>query len=112
MPWIGKSVSENDAVYGFLSGILILGALFVWLFTEVVWVIPVSLFAMGILIIFDTAFPYGKQLFAISWMGGLIAGSFALLFANAFGFLYWILAAAALAFVLIIAEKLFRRMSK
>ncbi len=112
MPMWGKAVNENDAACGFVAGILILGALFVWLFTEVIWIVPVSLFVMGIITLFDTLFPYGRQLFATSMIGGMIAGCFAVLFANFFGFLYWVLAAAAVAFVLILATKLFRRISK
>lgn len=112
MPTWGKAMNENDAVFGFVAGILILGALFVWLLTEVIWLVPLSLFAMGMLTLFDVLFPYGRQVYSFSVMGGIVAGCFAVLFANAYGFLFWILAAAAVAFVLIVASKLFRGISR
>ena len=112
MPRMGKSVSTNDAVYGFIAAILILGGMFVWILTPAIWFIALILIIIGALIVMDTIFPYGKQLYAISWIGGLCFGSFTVLILNAFGFLYWILAAAVFAFVMMIAEKLFRRMSR
>lgn len=112
MPKWGKAMNENDSVFGFVAGILILGALFVWLLKDVIWVVPLSLFVMGMLTFFDVLFPYGRQVYAFSMLGGIIAGCFAVLFANAYGFLFWILAAASIAFVLILASKLFRRISR
>jgi hypothetical protein len=89
MPRWTKAASESDAMFGFVAGILVMDALFVWLLTDTIWAVPLLLFAMGMIMAFDTLFPYGRQLFAISWTGGIIAGCFAVLFANAYGFLYW-----------------------
>jgi len=112
MPRWGKAVSENDALFGFVAGILIMGALFIWLLTDILWAVPSALFVMGMIVVFDTIFPYGRQLFAISWLGGIIAGCFAVLFTNAYGFMYWLLATAALVFVLHILAKIIRQISK
>ncbi len=112
MPRWTKAASESDAIFGFVAGILVMGSLFIWLLTDTIWIVPLTLFVMGIITAFDTLFPYGRQLFAISWTGGIIAGCFAVLFANAYGFLYWIATVAAIAFLLHILVKLVKRASK
>ena len=112
MPRWGKTVSENEAMFGFVSGILVMGALFIWLLTDTLWIVPLALFAAGMITAFDTLFPYGRQPFAVSWIGGIAAGCLAVLFANAYGFLYWISAAAFIAFLMHMAVKLVRRASR
>jgi hypothetical protein len=108
----GKSVNEYEIVFGFITGILILGALFVWILTEVIWVIPLAIFVMGMITLLDTLFPYGRQPYIYTFVGGFTVGCFAVLFTNAYGFLYWIIAAAVLSFVLHIASKILKRISR
>jgi hypothetical protein len=112
MPRWGKAASGNDAMFGFVAGILVMGALFIWMLTDTIWIVPLTVFAMGLITAFDTIFPYGRQLFAISWTGGIIAGCFAVLFANAYGFLYWIVTAVVIAFLMHMIAKLVRRASR
>lgn len=112
MPRWGKAVSEHDAFFGFVAGILIMGALFIWLLTDIIWTVPLSLFVMGMIAAADTLFPQTGQPFAASWLGGVIAGCFAILFTNAYGFMYWLLAAATLVFILHILAKIARQISK
>jgi hypothetical protein len=112
MPRWGKAASENDAFFGFVAAILIMGGLFIWLLTDIIWAVPLFLFITGMLTVFDTLYPYGRQMFAISWTGGIITGCFAVLFANAYGFLYWLVATAIIAFFLHLLVKLARRLSR
>ncbi len=112
MPRWGKAVSENDAFFGFVAGILITGALFIWLLTDIFWAVPLLLFVIGMLTMLDTIYPYGRQLFAFSWAGGIITGCIAVVFANAYGYIYWLTATAALVFLLHILAKIVRRIFK
>ncbi len=112
MPHWGKATSENDAFYGFVSAILIMGALFVWLLTESAWFIPPALFVMGLILVLDTVFPHDDQVFVVSWLVGLLIGCLTVLFSYAYGYMYWFLAAASIVFVLDIAARIVRRISK
>jgi len=112
MPRWGKPVSGHDAFFGFISGILVFGAVFMWLLTDVIWAVPLAVFAVGVISIMDTVFPFGRQTFMTTWVGGLITGFIAVVITDAWGFLYWLVAAACFAFVAEILVKVFGKPAK
>jgi len=112
MPRWTKPVGGHDVLSSFVTGILILGGLFMWLLTTIPWFVTLAVFLMGLLNLLDDMFPYGRQPFIVTYIGGFSVGCFTLVILNAFGFMLWLITASALIFLLRQSIKLVNRHSK
>ena len=111
MPDFGKTHRRRDILEGVVSAVLITGALMVWLFTEIVWIMPLVTFIIGIINILDNIFPYGRQTFMYSWVSGLSIGTLLVIISSAFGLLLWFTIVCILYFAFKIVMKVLKRLS-
>jgi hypothetical protein len=109
MPQWGKPAGRYEMISGFLCSILIFGGFlsinlmgWEWFF------VGAFLVVMGLLLLIDDLFPYGRQPYMASESGGLIAGLVAYVISFAQGLVHWALLAA----FLISAAKIIRRKKK
>lgn len=111
MPAFGKTHRRRDILEGMVSAVLITGALMTWLFTDIVWIVPLATFIIGIINALDNIFPYGRQTFMYSWVSGLSIGTLLMIISSAFGMLLWIMLVCILYFAFKLAMKLLKRAS-
>ena len=94
MPHWGKVTGEYEVICGFSNGLLMFGGFLVWVYPGILPAITGPfLLIVGVLLMLDVAYPYGRQPHLMSEGGGMIA-AFVAVVASAVvpGSIYWLLA--------------------
>ncbi|MBN2330679.1 MAG: hypothetical protein JXC85_02590 [Candidatus Aenigmarchaeota archaeon] len=95
MPFWGKVTGEREVVSGFLPGTLMTGGLALWIMPDF-WLSLAgpALIIVGLLSLLDDVFPYGRQPYLMSELGGFFAGFIVAAISSIFvaGTILWLLA--------------------
>jgi hypothetical protein len=115
MPHWGKMTGEYEVLSGFLIGVIIWGGLLIWIVPGIFWPItgPV-LVLFGVLLLFDDAYPYGRQPHLTSESGGFLAGFVVVLVSAIYNpaFVPWVLAVAVFFSAIKLLIRLLKKLTK
>jgi len=95
MPHWGKIIGEHEVVGGFLGAALVVGGFLAWNYLGLLWFITAPfLIVLGLLLLIDDVYPYGRQPYLMSESGGFIAGCILTVVSVFYGVVGWVLSTA------------------
>ncbi len=102
---LGEIMNWADALSGFISGVLLMGGIMTFMFTDAFFPVTLTIITSGLICSMDTLCPYGRQPHIFSIIGGFITGFVADILTVPFGLTNWLFLVVFLMFVIKVGSR-------